>query len=88
MDKRLIAINGQFTNRKLTGQERFAFELLLELDKIVEHSFLRFELVIPQDAANVPNLQNINIKKFGKAKGSLWEQLYLLIICFVQVLYL
>ena len=68
MDKRLIAINGQFTNRKLTGQERFAFELLLELDKIVEHSFLRFELVIPQDAANVPNLQNINIKKFGKAK--------------------
>ena len=42
MDKRLIAINGQFTNRKLTGQERFAFELLLELDKIVEHSFLRF----------------------------------------------
>lgn len=76
MDKRLIAINGQFTNRKLTGQERFAFELLLELDKIVEHSFLRFELVIPQDAANVPNLQNINIKKFGKAKGSLWEQLY------------
>ena len=88
MDKRLIAINGQFTNRKLTGQERFAFELLLELDKIVEHSFLRFELVIPQDAANVPNLQNINIKSLVRLKVLYGSSCILLIICFVQVLYL
>lgn len=30
------AINGRFVVRKLTGQERFATELLRELDKICE----------------------------------------------------
>lgn len=75
MGKKTISINGRFTNRRVTGQERFAFELVSELDKIVERSHLRFELVVPQDAVNVPDLKNIEVKKFGKAGGSLWEQL-------------
>ena len=30
----MITINGQFTARRVTGQERFAFEIISELDKI------------------------------------------------------
>lgn len=29
----MITINGQFTARRVTGQERFAFEIISELDK-------------------------------------------------------
>lgn len=54
-----IAINGQFTARQVTGQERFAFELLLELDKIVKDSPLHFKLIVPKNAQNIPDLQNI-----------------------------
>lgn len=71
-----IAINGQFTARQVTGQERFAFELLLELDKIVKDSPLHFKLIVPKNAQNIPDLQNIIVEKYGKAKGSLWEQTY------------
>jgi glycosyltransferase involved in cell wall biosynthesis len=76
MRNRRIAINGQFTARKVTGQERFAFELLLELDKIVKDSSLHFKLIVPENAYNIPDLQNIIVEKYGKAKGSLWEQTY------------
>lgn len=32
---RNIAINGQFTARKMTGQERFAYEVVACLDSLV-----------------------------------------------------
>ena len=48
MGNKRIAINGQFTARKMTGQER----------------------------VNIPKLYNIPIIKYGRVKGSLWEQVY------------
>ena len=72
----MIARNGQFTARKMRGQERFAFELLLEMDKIVGDFSLNFRLIIPRNAINIPMLHNIEIEKYGAAKGSLWEQTY------------
>jgi len=72
----MIAINGQFTARKMTGQERFAFELLLEMDKIVRDFPLQLRLIIPRNAINIPMLHNIEIEKYGAAKGALWEQTY------------
>lgn len=73
--KRPISINGQFTARRLTGQERFAIEIVTNIDRICKSG--EFELVVPQNATNVPELVNINIVRFGKAYGSAWEQ-----ICF------
>ena len=69
-----IVINGQFTARKMTGQERFAYEIISELDKL--KTDIKFTLVIPKNAKNIPPLKNIPIIKYGKAKGSLWEQTF------------
>ena len=69
-----IAINGRFTARRMTGQERFACEMITELDKICKKGEL--ELVVPKNAKNIPKLANIPIIKYGKAKGSLWEQTF------------
>lgn len=69
-----IAINGQFTIRRMTGQERFAYEITQELDKVCDKG--QFLLIVPQNAINVPELKNIPIVKYGKAKGSLWEQTF------------
>ena len=33
---KMIIINGQFTARRVPGQERFAFEIISELDKICQ----------------------------------------------------
>lgn len=70
-----IIINGQFTARRVTGQERFTFEIILELDKICKKG--QYALVVPKNASNIPHLNNIPVIKFGKAKGSLWEQTFL-----------
>ena len=35
--RKIIAINGQFTARRQTGQERFAVEIVRALDKIAEN---------------------------------------------------
>lgn len=69
-----ISINGQFTARKLTGQERFAIELIMCLDTLAIAKYM--ELVVPLNAFNIPRLKNIKIVKYGKAKGSLWEQIF------------
>lgn len=68
-----IVFNGQFLARRMTGQERFAYETILELDKIVGKG--KVELIVPPNAKNVPNLNNIDIVKTGKLKGAAWEQI-------------
>ena len=69
-----IVINGQFAARRVTGQERFAFEIISELDKICNKG--QYILVVPRNAFNVPPLKNIPVVRYGKAKGSLWEQTF------------
>jgi glycosyltransferase involved in cell wall biosynthesis len=67
------AFNGRFVVRKQTGQERFASELLRELDKICRKD--EFELVVPEYAERIPEYQNIKVVKFGRVKGHFWEQI-------------
>ena len=73
------AINGRFVVRKLTGQERFATELLRELDKICEMD--EFVLVVPEYAETLPDYKNIKIVKYGKVKSHFWEQISLYHYC-------
>lgn len=73
------AINGRFVVRKLTGQERFATELLRELDKICEKD--EFVLVVPKYAETLPDYKNIKIVKYGKVKSHFWEQISLYRYC-------
>lgn len=72
-------INGRFVVRKLTGQERFATELLRELDKICEKD--EFVMVVPEYAEILPDYKNIKIVKYGKVKSHFWEQISLYRYC-------
>lgn len=66
-------IDGKFlTKGHMGGQERYSYEILNELDKIIKHH--EVELVVPSNAANIPNYNNIKIVKYGKLKGVMWEQ--------------
>lgn len=67
------AINGRFVVRKQTGQERFASELVSELDKIVDKD--EFIVVVPEYAEKVPCYKNIQVVRYGKIKSHFWEQI-------------
>lgn len=73
MTKSKYAINGRFVVRKLTGQERFATELLREVDKQCEKD--EFVIVVPEYAETLPAYENIKIVKYGKVKSHFWEQI-------------
>lgn len=68
-----IAINGRFMVRRQTGQERFATEVVRELDRICKPD--QFRLVIPMEADSKLSLNNIEIVKYGQRKSHLWEQI-------------
>lgn len=77
----LWSINGRFVAQPLSGVQRYAYEIILELDKFVteEHELTRnvaFELLVPPhaDALRLPKLQSIPIRATGRRSGHLWEQ--------------
>ena len=65
-------INGRFLSQNITGVQRYARELINELDKIAKpHEFI---IAIPPDARDIPAYKNIDIIRLGMKKGFLWEQ--------------
>lgn len=68
-----MIINGRYLTRTQTGQERFASEIIFELDKITEKG--EFELVCPMETIKIPELKNIKITKYGNSSKNLWEQI-------------
>lgn len=76
-----IVINGRFLTQSITGVQRFAFEFVKALDRLIKanDNFLNFEFVImsPRNVTNDLKLKNINILRVGRLKGHAWEQLEL-----------
>lgn len=71
-----IIINGRFLTQNITGVQRFAHELVKELDKIVKKNeavILTPKNILFKDL----KYENIEIKKVGILKGHLWEQIEL-----------
>lgn len=67
-----ILINGRFLTQKITGVQRFAIEIIKELDKLVSNE--NYELLIPQDCNMELNLKNIHAKKSdSNFKGIFWD---------------
>ena len=63
-----IIINGIFYNSNLTGIERFAHEIVRQLDKICSADEVL--LVLPANVSQpVPDFQNIKVKKLPKTPG-------------------
>lgn len=68
-----IIVNGRFLIHQITGVERYAREILLELDKIAAPG--EIEMAVPPDATELPVYKNIEIIKVGRLNNRLWEHL-------------
>lgn len=67
-----FVINGVFYAQTATGVHRFARELILELDKIIQPN--KIKIITPKYSKNLPKLKNIEIIKVGNRRPILWEQ--------------
>ena len=66
-------INGKFLAEKITGIQRYAYELTRELDAMAEG--LDIELFVPSDAtADLSVYRHIKLVPSGKPAGERWEQ--------------
>ena len=64
-------INGTFLEQRITGVQRYARELLKELDLLC--AGMEIEIVVSQ-SAKVPKFSNIKTVVRGKRANTLWEQ--------------
>lgn len=79
-ENRTIYFNGRFLVQPKTGVQRFAEEMLTELDGLVaESTYSNYEficLVPPENyPRGLPDWQNVRIHPCGRLKGNLWEQI-------------
>ena len=65
-------INGRFLAQTLTGVQRYAREIVSELDKICRGSDI--EIAVPSDVQENPPYENIRIVRIGGKSGVVWEQ--------------
>lgn len=68
-----IIINGRFLLHRITGVERYAREIVAELDKIVQLS--EVEMAIPPETVDVPEYKNIHVVRVGRFHNRLWEHI-------------
>ena len=77
-----IFINGKFLCQRITGVQRFAIEIVKELDKI-EQNDVEFKIIAPEQQYQVNhlNLKNIKIVYTKGKPGYYWEQFKLSKYC-------
>ena len=77
-----FAINGKFLTQRTTGVQRFARELILELDKIVSDDDIC--LITSKDFVDTINLKKIKIIGIGNKTNFFWLQILFPIYCCVH----
>lgn len=68
-----IIINGRFLTQKITGVQRYAREIVLELDNLIKKD--EIEIAIPPETVDVPDYKNIKVVKVGIFHNRLWEHI-------------
>lgn len=72
----MIIINGRFLTQAITGVQRFAHEIIRELDNIVKPG--EYKIIAPKNIIYKEfKYKNIEIEICGNLVGHLWEQLEL-----------
>lgn len=66
------ALNGRFLTRKMTGVDRYAYELIREIAR--SESADKFCLVVPQSVEVPSDFAGITAVVIGKHSGVMWEQ--------------
>lgn len=68
-----VIINGRFLLHRVTGVERYAREIITELDKIIEPG--QIVMAVPPETEKIPTYKNIEVVKVGKLHNRLWEHI-------------
>ncbi len=74
----------------MTGVQRYAFELLRELDKILVSAspgFGRIEVLVPRNIRLRPNYDVLFLREVGRFTGHAWEQIELPRYCQRKILF-
>lgn len=66
-----VIINGRFLIHRVTGVERYAREILSELDKLIAPESM--EMAVPPEVEDIPVYKNIKVVKIGRLHNRLWE---------------
>lgn len=69
-----FAINGRFYGQPVTGVQRYAREIVLEMDGLLRTGGKRAALILPPGAAASPALAAIAPVSVDGASGHVWEQ--------------
>lgn len=72
-----ITINGRFLTQPLTGVQRYAYELLRCLDRLLSEGLIPripATVLVPTQAINVPEYSFLRVKRAGRLAGQIWEQ--------------
>lgn len=78
-NSKIVAINGRFLARRQTGQERFASEVVKNIDLICKKG--EIELIVPNEVEEDIQFNNIQVIKYGNRKSHLWEQTDYYVYC-------
>lgn len=76
-------INGRFLTQGVTGVQRYAREIVSELDLLLQECHpltagLKIEIVAPGSARDLLHLKALSVRRAGRFEGHLWEQASLL----------
>lgn len=85
-----IAINGRFITQPVTGMQRYAHELLRELDYLLASLPVGsdpVEVLVPRNAGEYPPYKALLIKAVGRFTGQAWEQIELPLFCRGKLLF-
>lgn len=77
MKHKKIVFDGQVYAQRMTGQYRYADEILRELDNMIEKN--QYEIVVPNYVNIEGKFKNIKVVHYGNVKGLLWTQTSLLL---------
>ncbi|TXI23505.1 MAG: glycosyltransferase family 1 protein [Roseateles sp.] len=71
-----IAINGRFLAQTPSGVQRFALELVRALDELLcgQAEAPSIELLVPDDAQDLPPLRVLQVRRVAGRGGHLWDQ--------------
>ncbi len=77
-----VVVNGKFMSQNITGVQRYAREILSELDRLCppedgSAGLIELILAVDKNADNIPRYENIKVRRVGGFTGNLWEQLSL-----------
>ncbi|HLN22587.1 MAG TPA: glycosyltransferase family 1 protein [Patescibacteria group bacterium] len=77
---RRVVVNGRFLDQPFSGVQRFAWEVVHAMDALRQcegDGGIPVELLCPAGTTELPSLATIPVRRVGRRRGYLWEQIEL-----------